>query len=403
MRRVSGEQFIDCTGDGWVGYYAGAEYRLGRESRAETGEELAVEQADKITMSGCVFGPHSTFFHTVDRNQPTHFVPPVWAAKLPPAEEFGRKILSPNAGNWWLEHEGTIDDLNDPELARDELIRIVFGYWDFLKNRWQERSLSANYELVHVPIWNAKRETRRLIGDHVLTQQDVQSGRVFPDRISYGGWPLDIHHPRGIYSGKEGPYAFNASTPLYTIPYRCLYSRNISNLLFAGRDCSVTHVALGTIRVESTLATLGQAAGTAAALCVRHRVMPRNIYAEHMSELQQVLLLHDQYIPEMKNEDRADLALKATVTASSTASYEFFDRSDVVLGGRHPRDDGSHELTTSRAVILPNGVEPRVDEVWLYLDSQLMTGICGLPIPNNRFRSGLSWTWDRYAASIRSI
>ncbi|MBM3334459.1 FAD-dependent oxidoreductase, partial [Candidatus Sumerlaeota bacterium] len=289
ISRARGKQFIDCTGDGWVGFYAGAYYRLGRESRAETGEELAVDEPDNITMSGCAFGPHSTFFNTVDRNKATPFKPPVWAAKLPPPEEFGRAIRSANSGSWWLEHEGTIDDLNDPELARDELIRIVFGYWDFLKNRWPERERSANYELVHVPIWNAKRETRRLMGDYVLTQQDVQRGRVFPDRISYGGWPLDVHHPRGIYSGKEGPFHYNAPTALYTIPYRCLYSRNIANLLFAGRNCSVTHVALGSVRVESTLATLGQAAGTAAGLCVRHQAMPRDIYTDHLAELQQVL------------------------------------------------------------------------------------------------------------------
>ena len=119
-----------------MGFYAGADYRLGRESRAETGEELAAEKPDNITMSGCVLGPHSLFFQSVDRKKPTPFTPPVWAAKLPPPEEFGRTIKSADSGNWWLEHEGTIDDLNDPELARDELIRIVFGYWDFLKNRW---------------------------------------------------------------------------------------------------------------------------------------------------------------------------------------------------------------------------------------------------------------------------
>lgn len=367
VSQATGTQFIDCTGDGWVGAYAGAEFRLGRESKAETGEELAAAKADHVTMSGCVFGPHSTFFDTVERGKPTPFTPPPWAAKLPPPEEFGRKIQSPNSGNWWLEHEGTIDDLNDPELARDELIRIVFGYWDFLKNKWEERSHSANYELVHVPIWNARRETRRLIGDHVLTQQDVQSARIFPDRISYGGWPLDIHHPRGIYSGKEGPFDFDAPAPLYTIPYRCLYSKNIANLLFAGRDCSVTHVALGTVRVESTLATLGQAAGAAAGLCIRHKEMPRDVSTKHIAELQQVLLREDQYIPELKNEDPADLARNAKVTASSTAGSERFGRDNVMFRDRRGQEE--HELTTTRAVILPTGIDPRIDTVWVCLRS----------------------------------
>ena len=369
--RVYGRQFIDCTGDGWLGFYADAEYRLGRESRAETGEELAPEKSDNVTMSGCLLGPHTLFFHTVDKGRPTPFTPPTWTAKLPPPEEFGRKIKSATDGNWWLEHEGTVDDLNDPEFARDELIRIVFGYWDFLKNRWPERDRSANYELVHVPIWNAKRETRRLMGDHVLTQRDVQSARLFPDRISYGGWTLDVHNPRGIYSGKAGPYDFDAPTPLYNIPYRCLYSKNVTNLLFAGRDCSVTHVALGTIRVESTLATLGQAAGTAAALCMRHQVSPRDIHTHHISELQQVLLKNDQYIPELKNEDPADLARKATVTASSVATREEFARDDVYIDRVYVRDNGSHELTTPRAAIFPTGLDARVDAVWVLLTSSL--------------------------------
>jgi hypothetical protein len=369
--QARGRQFIDCTGDGWLGFYAGAEYRLGRESRAETGEKFAPEKADNVTMSGCVFGPHGMFFHTVERKRATPFVPPAWAAQLPPPEEFGREIQSATSGSWWLEHEGTVDDLNDPEFARDELIRIVFGYWDLIKNRWPGRRQLANRELTHVPIWNAKRETRRLLGDYVLTQQDAQSAPLFPDRIAYGGWSLDIHHPRGIHSGKAGPYEFDASTPLFSIPYRCLYSRNVTNLLFAGRDCSVTHVALGSIRVESTLATLGQAAGAAAALCVRHRVAPRDIYREHMPELQQLLLKNDQYILGLKNEDPADLARQATVTASSATTHQEFARDAVV-----PLRGMSHELTTARAVILPTGLDARLDSAWL-----LLTSTAAKPVP----------------------
>ncbi len=364
ISRARGRQFIDCTGDGWLGFYAGAEYRLGRESREQTGEELAQEAPDNITMSGCIMGRQALSFRAEDSGGPSPYTPPPWAAKLPPAEEFGRTIKSLTGGNWWLEHEGTVDDLNDPEHARDELIRITFGYWDFIKNRWEDRAKAVNHALVHVPIWNAKRETRRLIGDYVLTQQDVQAGRVFPDRISYGGWSIDIHHPRGIYSGKEGPYHFDPRVPIYTIPFRCLYSKNIANLLFAGRDMSVTHVALGTVRVESTLATLGQAAGTAGALCIRHGADPRGIYERHITELQQTLLKNDQYIPETKNEDPDDLARGAKITASSSSENQFFRREDVL------KDDDAHELTTTRAVMLPTGSEPRVGTAWLLLRSK---------------------------------
>ena len=146
------------------------------------------------------------------------------------------------------------------------------------------------------------------MGDYLFKQQDAQSGAVFPDRIAYGGWPLDVHHARGIFSGKEGPFHCNPHVPIYTIPYRCLYSVNIENLLFAGRHVSMTHIGLGTVRVQGTLATLGQAAGTAAALACGTACTPRELGQQQIAELQQTLLKHDQYIPELKNEDPDDLA-----------------------------------------------------------------------------------------------
>ena len=270
-----GKLFIDCTGDGWVGYYAGAKYRLGRELRDEFGEDLAPPQADNLTMSGCIMGNYTVSFRAKRVGRPVEYVPPPWAAKLPPPEEFGRRIDHIDWGDWWLEHPGEIDDLWDPERARDELLKISFGYWDFIKNRWPERDQARDHVLAFVPYMNAKRETRRLEGDYLFKQQDAQNGTVFPDRISYGGWPLDVHHVRGIFSGKEGPFHCNPHVPIYTIPYRILYSANVENLLFAGRHVSTTHIGLGSLRVQGTLSTLGQAAGTAAALCLRYGQTPR--------------------------------------------------------------------------------------------------------------------------------
>jgi hypothetical protein len=358
------KMFIDCTGDGWVGYYAGADYRLGRESRDEFGEDLAPEKQDQITMSGCIMGRLSVSYRAEDTGRPATYRPPPWAAELPTGEEFGRNVRGFATGHWWLEHPGWIDDLWDPEKARDELLRITYGYWDYVKNGWPDREQASSYRLVYVPIVNAKRETRRLMGDYLLTQQDVQEARVFPDRISYGGWSLDVHHPEGVYSGREGPFDFNPRVPIYTIPYRCLYSRNIENLLFAGRDVSVTHVALGSVRVQGTLATLGQAAGTAAAMCVERVTTPRGIYRDHIHDLQQTLLKHDQYIPEIKNEDPRDLARSARVTASSTAHYELFDQRSVQLA----RD--LHPLNMPRAVMFPMGAAGRLDAIHLWLASE---------------------------------
>lgn len=357
------DQFVDSTGDGWVGYYAGAKYRFGRESSEEFGEDLAPSASDQITMSGCLMGNLALAFRAQDMGKPVDYMPPPWAARLP-VDDFGRRIRGCTGGEWWLEHEGTVDDLADPEHARDELIRITFGYWDYLKNHWAEREQARNYGLVWVPYGDAKRETRRLIGDYLLKQQDAQQGVMFADRISYGGWPLDVHHPLGIYSGKEGPFDCNAHVPIYSIPFRCLYSANIGNLLFAGRHVSVTHIALGTVRVQGTLATLGQAAGTAAAMCVRKQVAPRELGSEHIDELQQLLLKHDQYIPGIANHDPGDLARTAKVSASSTARYEVFDRSKVGFDDLHP-------LNMPRAVMFPRGDHRRLDSIQLRLRSEL--------------------------------
>lgn len=360
MSTWRGKTFIDCTGDGWLGYYAGARYRLGRESRDEFQESLAPAKADAITMSGCLMGDLALSYRAQSAGRPVRYEPPPWAAKLPPPEEFKRRIRGFAGGEWWLEHEGTIDDLWDAEGARDELVRISFGYWDYIKNHWPERRHAADYALVWVPVTNGKREARRLVGDYLLNQNDVQAARMFPDRIAHGGWPLDVHHPKGIYSGKEGPFDCNPHVPIYSIPYRSLYSVNVENLLMAGRDLSVTHIALGTVRVQGTLATTGQAAGTAAALALRHGLTPRALGRERMGELQQTLLKHDQYIPELRNEDPADLARTARASATSTAAYEEFGRRDVQLDEEHP-------LAMSRAVMFGRGLGERVDSIALHL------------------------------------
>jgi len=362
-----GRHFIDCTGDGWVGYFAGAKYRMGRESREEFGEDLAPAAADMITMSGCLMGNLSVSFRAENVGRPVDYTPPPWAAKLP-VDEFGRGVKSITGGSWWMEHEGTIDDLADPEFARDELIRITFGYWDYLKNHWEDRTLARNYDMVWVPHGDAKRETRRLMGDYLLKQQDVLGAVMFPDRIAHGGWGLDIHHPRGIYSGAEGPFDYNPRVPLYSIPYRCLYSINIDNLQFAGRHVSVTHVALGSVRVQGTLAALGQATGSAAAMCLEHGLTPRQLGRGQIDQLQQTLMKQDQYIPNLRNEDPADVARTAKVTASTFAAREYFGEENVV-------PDILHALTMPRAVMFGRGVNRELKSVRLLLHSERSTPV----------------------------
>lgn len=321
--RYGGKIFIDCTGDAWVGYYAGAKYRFGRESATQHGEDMAPQIADTQTMSGCIRGGCEPFFFTCEED--CEFHAPEWVPKLPETdEEFGRVISRPDWMYWWLEAPNTYDDMWDGEQARDALFLVILGYVDHLKNHWSGKETVRKLAFRMANVINGRRESRRLIGDYILTQDDCVNGRTFDDAISYSGWALDIHHPKGIYSGKEGPLYCAKGVRLPKIPYRCLYSKNIDNLLFAGRNVSVTHIALGTVRVQNTIATLGQAAGTAAAMCVKLNETPRGIYLRHIRDLQQLLIKNDQYIPGFKNEDPGDYCLTATATASSVSTTEIF-------------------------------------------------------------------------------
>jgi hypothetical protein len=371
---ASADYVIDCTGDGWVGYYAGARYRVGREAKWEFGEADAPEQPDNVTMSGCLMGGRGLCYWAEDTGHPVAYKAPAWAAEIPDLATISRRPSLIFTGEWWLEHPGSRDDLYNAEEARDELIRISFGYWDYVKNVWAERHRAANYQLTEVPYLNAKRETRRLMGDYVLTQNDVLDGRLFDDAVAYAGWPLDIHAPEGIYGGPKGPYFCNhLFESVRQLPFSILYSKNVGNLLFAGRCASVTHLALGTVRVERTLASLGQAAGTAAALCVKYDCDPRVLRQNHMTELQQTLLKNDQFIPGVSNQDPGDLARSATVAASSTAQGEVLTR-DKIQSGKTYHDMAQHR----RACILPATGIRKVERADLLLRSDRSKPVTGL-------------------------
>ncbi|MCL5269934.1 MAG: FAD-dependent oxidoreductase, partial [bacterium] len=359
-----GRYFIDCTGDGWLGFYAGARWRMGRESREEFGESLAPEKADGITMSGCLMDHYTLAYLAEDTGAPVSYTAPAWATRMPDPEDFlQRPISRVKTGEWWIEAPGDLDDLNDAEHARDELVRITFGFWDYVKNRWPGREAAANYALKSTSFQDARRETRRLEGDYWFKQQDAQNAVVFPDRISYGGWPLDVHHPRGILSGREGPFTCNALVPIHSLPFRILYSVNVDNLRMAGRDVSATHIGLGTVRVQGTLSGLGQAAGTAAALCLELGVTPRELGQKHIGRLQQTLLRDDQYIPALRNEDPADLARASRISASSTAPGTLFGRSEAEAYN-------GYELTHWRAVMFPRGSNREIKSIALALESR---------------------------------
>lgn len=369
--RIRGRMFIDSTGDGWLGYYAGADFRLGRESFNEYLEPLAPQVADNYTMSGCVRGPQMwkscVFYKTIQHSSPKPLARQSWFYTF---DEEWRKTRgnfskfghSQKAGSWWLEHRGTVDDLWTPEEARDDLIRINFSYWNYVKNDWSGRNLAANYELDYVPFMNGKRETRRLMGDHVLSQNELQKPVVFPDAVAHTGWPLDLHALEGIfdvrgrYFGQVNDAGEPPAVPLGAqIPFRSLYSRNIPNLLMAGRCMSVTHIALGSVRVEGPCCVTGQVVGTAAALAIRYRITPRQLYSNRIKELQQTLLKNDVFIPGVREDDPDDLARTAAVSCSSFENEDTRPE-NVINGWARPLDGKSNMWRSNPQQSMPQWI-----------------------------------------------
>ena len=230
--------------------------------------------------------------------RPSTFIPPKWAHKYTRADLPHRlpDMDNPMENFWYLELGGEYDAIADTEWLRDELLRMAYGIWDFVKNDPELREKNANWRLDWVGILPGKRESRRYVGDHILTQHDVRAGGHFDDLVAYGGWSMDDHHPGGFRS-PEQPTIYHPAPSPYGIPYRCLYSVNIDNLFCAGRNISVTHTAMSSTRVMATCATLGQAVGTAAAIAALYGLTPRGVYEQRIAELQQTLMDDDCYLP----------------------------------------------------------------------------------------------------------
>ncbi|NWG13255.1 MAG: FAD-dependent oxidoreductase [Acidobacteria bacterium] len=310
LYRIAATIFIDCTGDSRLGLEAGAEMRHGREARSEFGEDLAPEQPDRETMGS------SILFTSREHDRPMPFVAPPWARKVTREQLRFRPTNSWEYGYWWIEWGGQIDTVRSHERIRFELLAIALGVWDYIKNSGDHPD-SANWAMDWIGMIPGKRESRRIVGDYILKQDDLLRGD-FEDAVAIGGWPMDDHPPGG-FDRADLPPARQILTPeVYNIPLRCLYSRNIRNLMMAGRNISASHVAFSSTRVMGTCAVVGQAAGTASALCIRHGLLPRDLYEKKtaLRELQQLLLRDDQTIRGLANQDPEDLARGAAVRAS---------------------------------------------------------------------------------------
>lgn len=348
--------FIDCTGNGSLVYFAGGDYRVGCEAKTEFDEPDAPEQANQNRMG------NTLLFKAVDREKPVVFKTPGWArhfteedlkyrnhgnycpkktaaddmegqtastvgemANVQMSEEAQNISAGKNIGSfyafgldygyWWIELPGESEDyVSDYETVRDELVRCVYGVWDHLKNEGDHGA--KNYDLQWVGMLPGIREGRRVAGKYILTENDILANRQFPDAVAYGGWPIDNHAPRGLDDKDKEPSFVRQFPGFYTIPYGCYCNQDFENLMQAGRIISATKLAMASTRVMGTCAVGGQAVGTAAAMCMKKGCLPYEL-REWMGELQQQLLKDDCYIPGIINQDPADFARTASVSASS--------------------------------------------------------------------------------------
>ena len=327
--------FADCTGHGTLGYYAGAEYRQGSESKSQTGEQHAPDEPNNERMG------NSIHFKARDMGHPVKFTPPYFAKKFT-EHDLRYRMHSANQvvdysgaadpernkatggvsargidyGYFWIELMGDKDDIiTDYENIRDDLVASLYGVWDHIKNGGDHGA--DNYALEWVGMLPGTRESRRLVGDYLLNENDILENRIFDDAVCYGGWCVDLHVAHGLEDLDKLPsgecYFFDG---VYTIPYRSYYSKNIKNMFMAGRNISATKLGMCSARILGCCAIGGQAVGAAAALCKKYECNPREL-SEHIKELQQIILKNDGFLPGFKNEDKNDLARKATFTASS--------------------------------------------------------------------------------------
>lgn len=339
--RLTAPLFVDATGNGTLGYFAGADFRMGSESAGETGEPHAPAEPNNDRMGNTIL------LRAVNMGHPVPFTPPKFAKKLteeqlkkrihcvemrekidcsdsPDPEEYRRTSMTSSAcidyGYWWLELMGDGEDIiPDYEKIRDDLFAYCYGLWDHIKNGNEgvHEHHAENYALEWVGALPGTRESRRLMGDYVLSETDILEHRDFEDAIAYGGWCVDMHAPHGLLDKDRLPSDCTFYRGVYSIPYRSYYSRNVKNLFMAGRDISTTRLGLASTRIIGTCAIGGEAVGIAAALCAHYGCSPRELMP-HIGEVQQKVLRYGGFLPNMRNTDPADLARGAAFSATST-------------------------------------------------------------------------------------
>ena len=319
--------FADTTGDATLADLAGADYIIGREGQDVYGESLAPKVSDGHTMGNTVM------FTTKDMGKPTPFKRPEWAYEITKERLGNRHIGELSPGYWWIElggdHRCIISDGAD---IQTELLKYAYGVFDYIKNSGEyEADYLALDWITSIP---GKRESRRVYGDYMFTQIDIEAKKRFEDAIAYGGWTMDAHSVGGIEAidSEEGGTIWHPVDDVYTIPYRSVYSRNIENLYVGGRAISASHMAMSSSRVMSTLAVVGQAIGTAASIALEKNITPREVLT-YIKELQQMLIKDDCYLPGIVVADSDDLVTNRAC-AISASSY--------IVGGEPTNINGDY-------------------------------------------------------------
>ena len=348
--QLSAPLFCDASGDGIIGFLAGAAFRMGAEAREEFGEKFAPTEA-----YGELLG-HTLYFYSKDTGKPVRYVAPSYAIdiqeKVPRYKSIG--LDDYGCRLWWIEWGGRLDTVHETETIKWELWKVVYGIWDHIKNSGEFPD-AANLALEWVGTIPGKRESRRFEGDYMLTQHDVVEQRRHDDAVALGGWAIDLHPADGVFSEKPGCNQWHTKG-VYQIPYRCLYSKNIRNLFLAGRIISASHVAFGSSRVMATCGHAAQAVGVAAAVCTQQSHQPADLQkGAPLRTLQQRLLARGQHIPHLHLEDQDDLVWLAQLTPSS----------ELVLT-ELPPDGPWVSLEYPAAQMLPvPGEQPLSVTVWL--------------------------------------
>lgn len=363
---VTARYFADCSGDSILSTLSGAEHMYGREAKADFNETIPPDTADRKTMG------MSCLFQIRETDHPVEFVPPKWAYTYKTDADLPYKDHFIDNNFWWIEVGGEWDCIHDTDRCREELLKICYGVWDHMKNYGDHGA--ENWELEWIGFLPGKRESRRYIGKYIVNQNDVEAGGHFDDIVAYAGWTMDDHFPEGFYYTKGHPTIYHPAPTPWGLPLRCMISKNIENLCFAGRNISVTHAALSSSRVMATCSILGQALGTAAAQAINDNVSLENVGIE---KLQQALMQDDCYIPWHTREVSA-LAKNASCS------------SDIIRNGTDRGEDNCWIGKDGDVIEYSFDTDTKISRIRLVFDSDFNRNYhnmpCNYPLVQTKFK-----------------